>query len=100
MANFSLESIYNWYRDLVRNPKYRWWVVGASLVYLLSPIDLLPEALLGPLGLVDDMVIVTVLATELASILRDRVTAKKPQSDTKDTQATTEMVDIAAVEVK
>ena len=101
MANFSLESIYNWYRDLVRNPKYRWWVIGASLVYLLSPIDLLPEALLGPLGLVDDMVIITVLATELAGVLRDRVSAKKPQSDTKDTPAaTTEMVDIAAVEVK
>jgi uncharacterized membrane protein YkvA (DUF1232 family) len=100
MANFSLESIYNWYRDLVRNPKYRWWVVGASLVYLLSPIDLLPEALLGPLGLVDDMVIVTVLATELAGVLRDRVSAKKPKSDTKNTTATTEMVDIAAVEVE
>jgi uncharacterized membrane protein YkvA (DUF1232 family) len=101
MANFSLESIYNWYRDLVRNPKYRWWIVGASLVYLLSPIDLLPEALLGPLGLVDDMVIITVLATELAGVLRDRVSAKKPKSDTKDTTAaTTEMVDIAAVEVK
>jgi uncharacterized membrane protein YkvA (DUF1232 family) len=100
MANFSLESIYNWYRDLVRNPKYRWWIVGASLVYLLSPIDLLPEALLGPLGLVDDMVIITVLATELAGVLRDRVSAKKPKSDTKNTTATTEMVDIAAVEVK
>jgi uncharacterized membrane protein YkvA (DUF1232 family) len=100
MANFSLESIYNWYRDLVRNPKYRWWVVGASLVYLLSPIDLLPEIPLGPLGLIDDAVIITLLATELAGVLRDRVTAKKPQSDTKDNQATTEMVDIAAVEVE
>jgi uncharacterized membrane protein YkvA (DUF1232 family) len=100
MANFSLESIYNWYRDLVRNPKYRWWVVGASLVYLLSPIDLLPEIPLGPLGLIDDAVIITLLATELAGVLRDRVTAKKPQSDTKDTPATTEMVDIAAVEVE
>lgn len=24
------------------------------LIYLLSPVDLLPEAVLGPLGLVDD----------------------------------------------
>ncbi len=99
MANFSLESIYNWYRDLVRNPKYRWWVIGGSLVYLLSPIDLLPEALLGPLGAIDDLVIITVLATELTGILRDRVTGKKAKSDT-DTPATTEMVDIAAVEVE
>jgi uncharacterized membrane protein YkvA (DUF1232 family) len=101
MANFSLESIYNWYRDLVAHPKYRWWVIGASLVYLISPVDLLPEILLGPLGAIDDMVIITVLATELASVLRDRVSAKKPQSDTTDTPAaTTEMVDIAAVEVE
>jgi uncharacterized membrane protein YkvA (DUF1232 family) len=101
MANFSLESIYNWYRDLVRNPKYRWWVIGGSLVYLLSPIDLLPEALLGPLGAIDDLVIITVLATELTGILRDRVTGKKSKSDPTDTTAaTTEMVDIAAVEVE
>jgi uncharacterized membrane protein YkvA (DUF1232 family) len=100
MANFSLESIYNWYRDLVRNPKYRWWVIGGSLVYLLSPIDLLPEALLGPLGAIDDLVIITVLATELTGILRDRVTGKKSKSDSTDTPATTEMVDIAAVEVE
>jgi uncharacterized membrane protein YkvA (DUF1232 family) len=103
MANFSLESIYNWYRDLVANPKYRWWVVGASLVYLLSPIDLLPEALLGPLGLIDDAVIITVLATELTNILKDRVMASKQKNSNAPEEAktaTTEMVDVNAVEVK
>ncbi|MBF0750866.1 MULTISPECIES: DUF1232 domain-containing protein [unclassified Pasteurella] len=28
--------------------------IVAILIYLLSPIDILPEAILGPLGLVDD----------------------------------------------
>ncbi len=28
--------------------------MGAAALYLISPIDLVPEALLGPLGLVDD----------------------------------------------
>jgi uncharacterized membrane protein YkvA (DUF1232 family) len=28
--------------------------MGVAAVYLVSPIDLVPEALLGPLGLVDD----------------------------------------------
>jgi uncharacterized membrane protein YkvA (DUF1232 family) len=28
--------------------------MGTAAVYLISPIDVLPEALLGPLGLVDD----------------------------------------------
>ena len=27
------------------------------LIYVISPIDLLPEAILGPFGLVDDVVI-------------------------------------------
>ena len=30
------------------------FAMGAAAVYLISPIDLLPEAILGPLGLVDD----------------------------------------------
>ena len=28
--------------------------MGAAALYLISPIDLVPEAILGPLGLVDD----------------------------------------------
>jgi uncharacterized membrane protein YkvA (DUF1232 family) len=51
--NFSIESIYNWYRGLLQNPKYRWWVVGASVVYLVSPIDLVPD-LFPPLTYIDD----------------------------------------------
>lgn len=34
------------------------WVIIASLVYLVSPIDLIPEILVGPLGLIDDFGIV------------------------------------------
>lgn len=36
-------------------------IIGA-LVYLASPIDLLPEALLGPIGLLDDAGAVTAAA--------------------------------------
>lgn len=32
-------------------------VAGGAVAYLLSPVDLLPEALLGPLGLADDFVL-------------------------------------------
>jgi uncharacterized membrane protein YkvA (DUF1232 family) len=31
--------------------------LGLGLAYFISPIDLLPEALLGPLGLADDLVV-------------------------------------------
>jgi hypothetical protein len=47
------------------------------------------------------LVIITVLATELTSVPRDRVAGKKSKSDPTDTTAAiTEMVDIAAVEVE
>lgn len=32
----------------------RWLFVAGCVIYLVSPIDLLPEAVLGPLGLPDD----------------------------------------------
>ncbi|MFM2428982.1 MAG: hypothetical protein RLZZ511_195 [Cyanobacteriota bacterium] len=102
MANntFSLESIYNWYRNLVSNPKYRWWVIAGTLVYLLSPIDLIPD-IFPFIGQIDDVVVITMLATELTGVLRDRVTASKQKKDAPaDTAATTEMVDVNAVEVE
>ncbi|OOF59539.1 DUF1232 domain-containing protein [Rodentibacter myodis] len=37
------------------------------LIYLFSPIDILPEALLGPLGLVDDAAAVWLLIKILFS---------------------------------
>jgi uncharacterized membrane protein YkvA (DUF1232 family) len=39
-----------------RGPKF---VALLGLGYVLSPIDLLPEILLGPIGLVDDLLVVT-----------------------------------------
>lgn len=33
----------------------------SALVYIVSPIDILPEAILGPIGLVDDIAVVLLL---------------------------------------
>lgn len=33
-------------------------VLVGVILYVLSPIDLLPEAILGPLGLIDDLVVI------------------------------------------
>ncbi|MGH1362844.1 MAG: YkvA family protein [Calditrichia bacterium] len=35
-------------------PKSIWGILILTILYLVSPIDLLPEALLGPLGFIDD----------------------------------------------
>lgn len=35
-------------------------VLGFVVLYVISPIDLLPEAVLGPIGLIDDILVVLV----------------------------------------
>ena len=42
--------------------KWEWLQLAVILVYLISPIDILPEAVLGPLGLVDDAAALMLLA--------------------------------------
>jgi uncharacterized membrane protein YkvA (DUF1232 family) len=65
MANFSLKSIDKWYRNLIPNPKYRWCVIGATLIYLLSPIGVIPDIF--PI-----VILLTLLAIEIVNWRRDR----------------------------
>jgi uncharacterized membrane protein YkvA (DUF1232 family) len=59
-AEFSTRS---WSEPAESEPKRSWLptnyrpllVVVLCVVYIISPIDLLPEAFLGPLGLIDDL---------------------------------------------
>ena len=74
--NISIESIYNWYRDVIRNPKYRWWIIGGTMLYLISPIDIAPD-FIPVLGWIDDGVIATLLVAELSQILLERLKAGK-----------------------
>lgn len=39
--------------------------MGGALIYLVSPIDVLPEALLGPIGLIDDAGVLAVAVSYL-----------------------------------
>ena len=74
--NFSIESLYKWYRDVIRNPKYRWWVIGGSLLYLVSPLDISPDVF-PIIGWIDDGVIATLLVAELSQVLLSRLKGKK-----------------------
>jgi uncharacterized membrane protein YkvA (DUF1232 family) len=65
--SFSIQSVYNWYRNTLRNPKYRWWIILGTLVYLLSPFDIAPDFLPG-VGQIDDIAIVTLLVAELSQM--------------------------------
>ncbi|HGO5815819.1 TPA: DUF1232 domain-containing protein [Mannheimia haemolytica] len=44
----------NHIRTKLPTNKMKWIKIAIILVYMFSPVDILPEAILGPLGLVDD----------------------------------------------
>lgn len=101
MNNFP-QSIYNWYRNTLRNPKYRWWVILGSLLYILSPIDISPD-FIPIIGQIDDVVILTLLVSEVSQLLIDTAKARKGVGETvaSNTESTTEKtVDVDAVSVK
>lgn len=61
----------------VQNVRNLWFVVCAMLrsgrlitaiLYILSPFDLLPEAILGPIGLIDDAAMVGFVILTIANI--------------------------------
>ena len=46
--------------------------MGAAALYLISPIDLVPEAILGPLGLVDDAGVVAAVVLFVYKLVKVR----------------------------
>jgi uncharacterized membrane protein YkvA (DUF1232 family) len=91
--NFNLQSLHNWYRSLLQNPKYRWWVVGASIVYLVSPIDLAPD-FIPFVGLIDDTLIISLLVSEVASIAKAKLQSHNTRSTKPTPDADGQVVDV------
>ncbi|MDX2229804.1 MAG: YkvA family protein [Leptolyngbyaceae cyanobacterium bins.349] len=68
--------IYTALRSVIRHPKYRWWAIAGSLVYLLNPFDIAPDAL--PIvGWIDDGLLATIVITEVSQLLNDHRKAQK-----------------------
>lgn len=66
------------YRRLLGHPIARWVVVIGSLVYLISPLDIVPDVI--PIfGWVDDGVLATLLATGVVEIVLEQRRARKNQ---------------------
>jgi uncharacterized membrane protein YkvA (DUF1232 family) len=72
----SIASVYSWYRNIIRNPKYRWWVIVGTLVYVLSPFDVAPDFFF-PFGEIDDMVLVGMLLTEVSQVTLQQLKERK-----------------------
>ena len=70
------DSISSWYRNVIRNPKYRWWIIGGSLLYLISPFDISPD-FIPIVGWIDDGLIATLLVAELSTWALERLKVRK-----------------------
>ena len=104
---FSIQSVYTWYRNLLRNPKYRWWVILGTLLYFVSPIDIAPD-FLPIVGQLDDVFLLTLLVSEVSQLMiegfKARQANKVVDSETSDTPesstSTANTIDVDAVSVK
>lgn len=94
------QSLYNWYRNTLRNPKYRWWLILGTALYIISPIDIAPD-FIPIIGQIDDVVLVTLLVSEVSQMLISRIKEKQDKEvvATVDGAGTSDAVDVNAVEI-
>lgn len=106
MTTYPLQILYTWYREIVANPKYRWWIIGGTLLYLISPIDILPDVL--PIvGQIDDALLITLVASEISSAIKDKnAILRQQRSDSRtvkmnenESDSTDQFIEVTAVEV-
>ncbi len=94
------DGFMNWYRNVLRNPKYRWWIIAGSLIYLISPIDIAPD-FIPIIGWIDDGLVATLLVAELSDFLLTRLKGRKQKHDVTAADASTvNPVDTEVVDVK
>lgn len=74
------KTITTWYRNVLRNPKYRGWVILGTLVYLFSPLDISPDVV-PILGQIDDVAILMLLVSELFQMTSERWGANSDAMD-------------------
>lgn len=85
--NFSLSSLYDWYRNAIRHPKYRWWVMLGTAIYLISPIDIAPD-FIPILGQIDDVMVAGLLFTELSQMLMAKLQTRQDNKQENNNMAT------------
>lgn len=91
---FPIQLVYTWYRNLLRNPIYRWWVILGTLVYILSPIDISPD-FIPILGQIDDFLLLSIVFSEVSGLLLSGLKSRQGGD-----QPSTQTVDVDAVSVE
>ncbi|MBD1850941.1 YkvA family protein [Leptolyngbya sp. GB1-A1] len=74
-----IKPLYNWYRNLLRNSKYRWVVIAASLLYIVSPVDFVTD-MIPIVGWLDDGLIASILVTEASQLLLEQLKNRKAKN--------------------
>ncbi|MEB3355182.1 MAG: YkvA family protein [Synechococcales bacterium] len=81
-----VQTFYDWYRNTLRNTKYRWLIVLGTLLYLLSPIDISPD-FLPIIGWIDDGIVAALLVSEMSQILLEQLNRRNKRQATAPTDA-------------
>ena len=69
-------NLFEFYKQGIRKPKTRWIFVIGTLLYIISPVDIIPD-FIPILGQIDDLALLVVFATEIARIITERNKSKK-----------------------
>ncbi|EFA71724.1 hypothetical protein B7O87_03785 [Cylindrospermopsis raciborskii CENA303] len=93
--SFSVQSLYSWYGKLIRKPKYRWWVIMGTIVYLVSPIDIAPD-FIPVVGQIDDLVLLTLLVSEVSKFVIEgwKSSKAKTNSSVKDVDSKDTVIEV------
>ncbi|WP_026735029.1 YkvA family protein [Fischerella sp. PCC 9605] len=85
-------------RKVLRNPKYRWFAIVASLFYLISPLDISPDVF--PIvGWLDDGLIASLVVAEVSQIVVEQLKNRKKATSAANSTQTDAAIDVDAVSV-
>jgi uncharacterized membrane protein YkvA (DUF1232 family) len=91
--NQMVQSFYGWYKRTLEHPQYRWVLVAATLVYLLSPIDISPD-FIPIIGWIDDAVVASIFVASMSQIMLSSLTKRRTDLSADPAEAARTTVDI------
>jgi len=91
-------AIYGWYRQTLRHPVHRCWLIIGTIVYLISPLDLSTD-FIPFLGQIDDVMLISLLVAELSSIAFESYRERTENNLNKREGTKDETIDVKATSV-